>query len=126
VIEACGQRGIRAAIIISGGFKEVGAEGAALEKECVNIARRYGMRLIGPNCVGTLDLYTGLNTTFIQGFPARGRIGFVSQSGAVAGGVIDYIRNKGVGFSNFASLGNEADVSETDMIEYLGQDEILL
>jgi acetate---CoA ligase (ADP-forming) len=123
VIEACGQRGVQAAIIISGGFKEVGAEGAAMESECVTIARRYGMRLIGPNCVGTMDLYSGLNTTFIQGVPERGRIGFVSQSGAVGGGVVDYIRNKGVGFSNFASLGNEADVSETDVIEYLGQDE---
>jgi acetate---CoA ligase (ADP-forming) len=123
VIEACGQRGIRAAIIISGGFKEVGAEGAALEKVCVAIAQRYGMRLIGPNCVGTMDLYTGLNTTFIQGVPEQGRIGFVSQSGAVGGGVVDYIRNKGVGFSMFASLGNEADVSETDVIEYLGQDD---
>jgi len=122
VIEACGQRGIRSVIIISGGFKEVGEEGAALERECVEIARRYGMRLIGPNCVGTMDLYSGLNTTFIQGVPERGRIGFVSQSGAVAGGVVDYIRNKGVGFSNFSSLGNEADVSETDMIEYLGLD----
>jgi acetate---CoA ligase (ADP-forming) len=122
VIEACGQRGIRAVIIISGGFKEVGAAGADLEKECVAIARRYNMRLIGPNCVGTLDLYTGLNTTFIQGVPERGRIGFVSQSGAVGGGVIDILRDKGVGFSNFASLGNEADVSETDLIEYLGQD----
>jgi acetate---CoA ligase (ADP-forming) len=123
VVEACGQRGIRAAILISGGFKEVGVEGAALERECVSIARRYGMRLIGPNCVGTMDLYSGLNTTFIQGIPARGRIGFVSQSGAVGGGVVDYIRNKGVGFANFASLGNEADVSETDLIEYLGEDE---
>jgi acetate---CoA ligase (ADP-forming) len=122
VIEACGQRGIRAVIIISGGFKEVGAAGADLEQECVAIARRYRMRLIGPNCVGTLDLYTGLNTTFIQGVPDRGRIGFVSQSGAVGGGVIDILRDKGVGFSNFASLGNEADVSETDLIEYLGQD----
>jgi acetate---CoA ligase (ADP-forming) len=122
VVEACGQRGIRAAIIISGGFKEVGEAGADLEKECVQIAQRYGMRLIGPNCVGTMDLYTGLNTTFIQGVPERGRIGFVSQSGAVAGGVVDYIRDKGVGFSNFASLGNEADTSETDMIEYLEQD----
>lgn len=123
VVEACGQRGVRAAIIISGGFKEVGAQGAELEKLCVEVARRYGMRLIGPNCVGAIDLYTGLNTTFIQGVPERGRIGFVSQSGAVAGGVVDLLRNKGFGFSKIASLGNEADVSETDLIDYLGQDE---
>ncbi len=122
IIQACGRRGVRTAVIISGGFKEVGKEGAGLERECVNIASEYGMRLIGPNCVGTMDLNTGLNTTFIQGIPRQGRIAFVSQSGAVAGGVVDYIRNKGVGFSHFASLGNEADVSETDMIEYLGED----
>ncbi len=121
-LEACGQRGIRAVTIISGGFKEVGAEGAELEKQVLAIAARYQMRLVGPNCVGTLDLYSGLNTTFIQGVPDRGGIGFVSQSGAVAGGVVDYIRNKQIGFSNFASLGNEADVTETDMIEYLSQD----
>ena len=123
VIDACGRRGIRAVIIISGGFKEVGAQGADLEQQILQIAKGYGMRLIGPNCVGTLDIYTGLNTTFIQGVPSRGGIGFVSQSGAVGGGVVDYIRNKKVGFSNFASLGNEADVTEADMIEYLDADE---
>lgn len=121
-LEACGERGIHAVIIISGGFKEVGPEGAALEKICLEIARKHHMRLIGPNCVGTLNLYTGLNTTFIQGVPARGGISFVSQSGAVGGGVIDYLRNKGVGFAAFASLGNEADVTETDVIEYLATD----
>lgn len=122
VLDDCGRRGIRAVTIISGGFKEVGEEGAQLEQTCLEIARRYGMRLIGPNCVGTLDLYTGLNTTFIQGVPDKGGIGFVSQSGAVAGGVVDLIREKHIGFSNFSSLGNEADVTETDVIEYLSED----
>jgi len=116
----CGERGIRAAIIISGGFKEVGESGIRLEEECLKIARQYGMRLIGPNCVGTLDLYTGLNTTFIEGVPDRGSIGFLSQSGAVCGGVVDYIADKHIGFSHFASLGNELDVDETDMIAYFG------
>ena len=96
-LEACARRGIRAVTIISGGFKEVGPEGAALEKTCLEIARRHGMRLVGPNCVGTLDLYTGCDTTFIQGLPARGGIGFVSQSGAVGGGVVDLLRDRGVG-----------------------------
>ncbi|MEW6504084.1 MAG: acetate--CoA ligase family protein [Chloroflexota bacterium] len=122
-LEACGQRGIRAVIIISGGFKEVGEEGASLEKQILEIASRYQMRLIGPNCVGTLDLYSGLNTTFIQGVPQKGGIGFISQSGAVGGGVVDYIRNKFIGFANFASLGNEADITETDVIEYLSEEE---
>jgi acetyltransferase len=120
VLEACGKRGIGAVIIISGGFREVGSQGKALEAECKDIAQRYGMRLIGPNCVGTLDLHTGLNTTFIEGVPAVGSIGFLSQSGAVCGGVVDYIADKGIGFSHFASLGNELDVDETDMIAFFG------
>ena len=121
-LEDCGKRGIRAAVIISGGFKEVGQSGADLEKECLRIADKYHMRLIGPNCVGTMDLHTGLNTTFIHGMPDEGGIGFVSQSGAVCGGVVDFLYGKKVGFSHFISLGNEADVTETDMIEYLGQE----
>ncbi|MHB8933376.1 MAG: acetate--CoA ligase family protein [Bellilinea sp.] len=122
VLEDCGKRGVQAVVIISGGFKELGPEGAAVEAGLVDIARKYNMRLIGPNCVGTLDMYTGLNTTFIQGIPARGSIGFVSQSGAVAGGVVEIIRDKFIGFSMFATLGNEADVTETDMIEYLADE----
>ena len=121
-LEACGKRGIKAAVIISGGFKEVGEGGATLEKECLRIAESYGIRLIGPNCVGTMDLSTGLNTTFIHGMPDEGGIGFVSQSGAVCGGVVDFLYGKKVGFSHFISLGNEADVTETDMIEYLGEE----
>ncbi len=122
VLQACGKRGVKAAIVISGGFKEVGPEGAIIEEECVAIARRYGMRLIGPNCLGTMDLHTGLNTTFLETVPEQGSIGFLSQSGGVCGGVIDYITGKHIGFSRFISLGNEADITETDIIEYLGQD----
>ncbi len=121
ILHACGKRGIKTAIIISGGFREIGKSGLNLEQECLQIARNYDMRLIGPNCVGTMDLHTGLNTTFIEGVPAKGTIGFLSQSGAVCGGVVDYIANKYIGFSHFASLGNELDVDETDMIEYFGQ-----
>jgi acetyl coenzyme A synthetase (ADP forming)-like protein len=122
ILEACGERGIRAVTIISGGFREVGPDGAALEQHSLEIAKRYGIRLIGPNCVGTMDLHSGLNTTFIFGVPDTGRIGFLSQSGAICGGIVDYVRGKQVGFSNFASLGNEADVTETDVIEYLADD----
>ena len=122
VLEECGKRTIKAAIIISGGFKEVGEEGRELEEDVLKIAHKYGIRLIGPNCVGTMNLVTGLNTTFIKGIPSTGGIGFISQSGAVCGGVVDHYVNKGIGFSHFLSLGNEADVTETDMIEYLGED----
>ena len=121
-LRSCGERGIRAVTIISGGFKEIGEEGKALERELVEIARQYAIRIIGPNCVGTMNLVTGLDTTFIKGIPATGGIGFISQSGAVCGGVVDHVVDQGIGFSHFLSLGNEADVDETDMIEYLGSD----
>jgi acetyltransferase len=121
-LEECGKRGIHAAIIITGGFKEVGSAGADIEKQCLEIAARYSMRLIGPNCVGAMNLHTGLNTTFINGMPDEGGIGFLSQSGAICGGVVDMVHGKKVGFSHFLSLGNEADVTETDIIEYLGAD----
>ena len=121
-LEACGQRGIKAVVIISGGFKETGADGQELESQCLKIAAQYQMRLIGPNCVGLVNLHNGLNTTFINGLPDVGGIGFLSQSGAVLGGVVDLVQGKKVGFSHFLSLGNEADVTETDIIEYLADD----
>jgi len=93
-----------------------------LENELITQVKKYHMRMIGPNCVGTMNLITGLNTTFIRGIPTMGGIGFISQSGAVCGGVVDHVAHQGIGFSHFISLGNEADVSETDMIEYLADD----
>jgi len=122
VLRDCGKKGVKAVTVISGGFKEVGREGESLELELLKIIDQYPMRMIGPNCVGTINLITGMNTTFIRGMPATGGIGFISQSGAVCGGVVDHIANKGIGFSHFLSLGNMADVSETDMIEYLAED----
>lgn len=119
IIHDIGERGIKTAIIISGGFKEVGGDGADLENQILEIAHAYGIRIIGPNCVGTVDLHTGLNTTFIDGMPDKGGIGFLSQSGAVLGGVVSLFIDKKVGFSHLASLGNEADVTETDVIAYL-------
>jgi len=122
VIKACGEKGVKAVTVISGGFKEIGTEGKALEKIVIALVKKYHMRMIGPNCVGTLNLMTGLNTTFIRGVPSIGGIGFISQSGAVCGGVVDHIAQQGIGFSHLISLGNEADVTETDMIAYLAED----
>ncbi len=122
-MRAIGERGIKNVIIITGGFKELGPEGAKIEKSVKEIAQSYGMRVVGPNCVGTLDVRTGLNSTFIKGVPPAGPIAFISQSGAVGGGVIDLVINSKIGFSHFASLGNEMDVSETDMLEYFAEDE---
>ena len=122
-IEACGQRGIKAAVVISGGFREVGSEGAAREAEMVAIAQRYGMRIVGPNGIGVMDMHTPLNTTFVKGMPPKGNIAFLSQSGALCGGIIDWTIGRGIGFSRFLSVGNEADVNETDVIPFLAADD---
>jgi acetyltransferase len=110
-------RGIRAVIISSGGFKEAGPEGAALESKCLEIARKNKMRLIGPNCIGLIDNHLPLDTSFIsQPPPPKGDLAFISQSGAVCGVIIDWSQGQGFGFSRLLSLGNEADVSETDVL----------
>lgn len=118
-----GDRGIKTVVIITGGFKELGPEGAEIEKSVKKLADEYGMRVVGPNCVGTMDIRTGLNSTFIAGMPPAGPIAFISQSGAICGGVIDLIINSEIGFSHIASLGNMMDVTETDMLEYFAEDE---
>ena len=122
-IEACGQRGILAAVVISGGFREVGPEGAAREAEMVAIAQRHDMRIVGPNGIGVMDMHTPLNTTFVKGMPPKGSIAFLSQSGALCGGIIDWTIGRGIGFSRFLSVGNEADVNETDVIPFLTADD---
>jgi acetate---CoA ligase (ADP-forming) len=118
----CGERGLKAAIIITGGFREAGPEGLALEQELKQIAGRYGMRLIGPNCVGVLDAHLPLDTTFIKIMPEPGPIAFVSHSGAICGGTIDWARQVGVGYSRIASLGNQLDVDIADGIELMRDD----
>lgn len=121
-LEACGQRGVKAVIVVSGGFREVGAEGAEREAHIKAIAQRYGMALLGPNCIGTIDTHTPLNTTFVTGQPRPGEIALVSQSGAVAAAVIDWARGSGVGFSRIVSLGNQAGVNEADMLGAIADD----
>ncbi len=123
-IEDCASRGIKAAIIVSAGFREVGAGGAALERQCVDVARKHGVRLLGPNCIGTLDTHLPLDTTFLQPpMPTTGGIGFISHSGAFAAAVIDWAREQGFGFSQIVSLGNQADVNETDVLPEVAKDE---
>ncbi|MBM3180358.1 MAG: CoA-binding protein [Chloroflexi bacterium] len=123
-IEDCAKRGIKAAIIVSSGFREVGAQGAALEQQCVDVARKHGVRLLGPNCIGTLDTHLPLDTTFLQPpMPAQGGIGFISHSGAFAAAIIDWARGQGFGFSQIVSLGNQADVNETDVLPEVAKDE---
>lgn len=118
-LRACGERGLKVVIVITGGFREVGPEGAALERSLKTIADAYGMRLIGPNCVGTMDTYVPLDTTFISQMPKPGAIGFASHSGAIVGGTIDWAIQMGVGFSRIASLGNQVDVNIADGIRMM-------
>lgn len=122
VVEECGKRGIKHAIVVSGGFAETGPEGAAREKALAALGKKYGMRIIGPNCIGTIDTHTPVNTTFVVGMPEAGDIGFVSQSGAMCAVVIDWARGAAVGFSRIVSLGNQVDVNETEMIASLAAD----
>jgi len=122
-VEACGKRGVKAIILISGGFREIGAHGAAREEEVVALARRYGMRLLGPNGIGVMDTHTPLNTTFVKDMPPSGHIAFLSQSGALCGGVIDWALRRGVGFSRLLSIGNQADVTETEWLPFLAADD---
>ncbi len=122
-LEACGDRGIRAVNILSGGFAEVGEAGADLQAHVLHIARRYNMRLIGPNCVGTIDAWYPMNATFIEQMPDAGAIAFLSQSGAVGGAMIDWGKGQHLGLSHFASLGNAIDVDESDLIAFLADDE---
>lgn len=122
-LQACGERGIRAAIIASGGFRETGPEGAELEETCVRVAHKYGMRLIGPNCIGLLDTHLPMDTTFLPPpGPPPGDVAFISHSGAICAAVIDWARGQGFGLSRLVSLGNQADVNETDVLAPVADD----
>ncbi|MCK4314842.1 MAG: CoA-binding protein, partial [Anaerolineae bacterium] len=122
VLEQCGQKGISAVVVISAGFREAGREGLEREMELVEIARKYHLRLIGPNCLGVIDTGTPLNATFAAGMPPGGPIAFMSQSGALGTAVLDMAMAGRIGFSKFASLGNKADVSEIDLLETWSDD----
>ena len=118
----CGEKGITGAIIMSAGFREAGQEGRKRERELVNIARRYGMRLVGPNSLGIVDAIAGLNASFAIGMPAKGSIAFMSQSGALCTAVLDMALSEQVGFSRFVSLGNKADADEITFIQAWSDD----
>jgi acetate---CoA ligase (ADP-forming) len=125
VLEQCGRRGVRAAVVVSAGFKEVGPDGATLEQQSIEIARSYDMPLVGPNCLGVINTAadTMLNASFGRAMPKRGNIAFVSQSGALCAGILDYARGRDIGFSKFISVGNKADVTELDLLRYLAEDD---
>lgn len=122
VAEACGRAGVKGLVVISAGFKEVGPEGRALEMRVLEIVQRYGMRMIGPNCLGVIDTITHLNASFAALYPHPGQIAFMSQSGALCTAILDWSKAQGIGFSRFVSLGNKADVDEVTLLEAWGCD----
>ena len=123
-LEQCGQKGVKSAIIISAGFREVGAAGRQREEEIKAIAQKYNISFIGPNCLGVIntDPLSHLNASFARKMPQEGSIAFLSQSGALCTAVLDYAQAKHIGFSKFVSFGNKANINEIDLMMYLKND----
>ncbi len=117
VAEECGEKGVKFLVVISAGFKEIGGVGAEREKKLLEMCKKFEMRLLGPNCLGLIETYTPLNVSFSTGTPKKGGITFISQSGALCTAVLDWSKERGIGFSKFVSLGNKADLDEADFIE---------
>ncbi len=122
LVAECAAKGVRGVIIISAGFREIGLEGAELERRVLAEARAAGIRVVGPNCLGVMNPIGGLNATFAAGMAPRGSVGFISQSGALLTAVLDWSLREGVGFSSVVSLGSMLDVGWGDVITYLGDD----
>jgi acetyltransferase len=122
VMEQCGQRGLKGAVVITAGFREVGPHGKALEQQVVDILHKYGMRMVGPNVLGIIDTVCKLNASFAAGMPRRGKIAFMSQSGALCTSILDLAMGQGIGFSRFYSIGNKADVNELDLVTAWAED----
>lgn len=125
VAEECGKKGVRALVVISAGFAEAGEKGMRLQEQLVEVCRKAGMRLIGPNCMGIVntDPKVRLNAQFSAFAPLQGMIGFLSQSGALGIAIIDHANQLGLGMSTFVSVGNKADISGNDLIQYWEDDD---
>jgi acetyl coenzyme A synthetase (ADP forming)-like protein len=123
-MEQIGQKGIKACIVISAGFREVGPAGTQRQAKLQAITEKYGISVCGPNCLGAIntDPSVRLNASFARKMPDQGSIAFLSQSGALCTAVLDYARGKHIGFSKFVSFGNKMDISEVDLIYYLADD----
>jgi acetyl coenzyme A synthetase (ADP forming)-like protein len=123
-VEACGRKGVKGVVVISAGFKETGGPGAALEQRLLEVVRANGMRLIGPNCLGVLNTERGvrLDATFAPTYPPPGAVAFSSQSGALGLAILEYAAQLNIGISQFVSVGNKADVSGNDLLEFWERD----
>ena len=123
VLEECGKKKLRGAIVITAGFKEVDAEGAKLEQKLKDIAKKYKLQIIGPNCLGVMNLEpkTMMNSTFLKITPKSGEIALISQSGAICAALVEDASAQGIGFSAVISMGNKADMSEVDILKMLAE-----
>lgn len=122
VIEECGQKGVSMAVIITAGFKEMGEGGKALEDRVLEIAKGYGMRIVGPNCLGLIVPPKGIDTTYVHESPKPGNIAFISQSGAIVNTVVDWSIREDIGFSAVVSVGNQADLNFIDYLRFVERD----
>jgi acetyltransferase len=122
VMEECGKAHVKGVIIVSAGFKETGPVGKALEEKISAAAKKYGIRVIGPNCIGIIRPRTNLNATFLDKMPKPGNVAFLSQSGALGSAILDWAIHENIGFSNFVSVGSMIDVDFGDLIDYFGSD----
>jgi acetyltransferase len=122
VVRECAAAGVKAAVIVTAGFKESGKEGEELEREVVQVARAAGMRIVGPNCLGVMCPAKKLNASFGGDLPPVGKIGYFSQSGSLLASIVDMARAADIGFSKLVSMGNKADINEQDLIRHFGRD----
>jgi len=122
-VEECGETGIKNIVVISAGFKEVDSEGARLENQLVEICKEYQIKLVGPNCLGIMDTYNDMNASFSSDIAHKGKISFMTQSGAIMAAILDYADKKNIGFSRIVSLGNKAVINENDCMKDFTEDE---
>ncbi len=122
IVKECGEAGVKGVVIISSGFSETGKNGEALSRKINELAKKYGMRILGPNCLGFIRPAIGLNASFAGSTAKKGSIAFISQSGALCTSILDWANKNNVGFSNFVSIGEMSDISFHDLIDYFGKD----
>ncbi len=123
-LEQCGRKNVKGAVVITSGFREIGGKGIEEEERLIKIINKYGMRMVGPNCFGIIntDPQISINATFSKTRPRQGKVAFISQSGALGEAILDYAYQLKLGFSIFVSMGNKANISGADMLEYLEND----
>lgn len=122
VLEESARVGVKASIIISAGFRESGAQGAKLEAQIREITKKYGIRIVGPNCLGIMSTGANLNASFASEYPVKGGISLISQSGAICTSFLDWAANESLGFDKLVSVGNKVDVAEAELLDYIARD----